>query len=104
MFSKETDSRMYLHKSDKLALIRILLGGHPLSDSPALTLLNVFVRCRRGWARVEQNARAGRRAPYRRLEGECALETIVSRLTRRAVIRRDGRPEDVATGCCSRGG
>lgn len=54
---------MYLHKSDKLALIRILSGGHPLSAaSPALTLLNVFVRCRGGWARVEQNARAGRTA------------------------------------------
>lgn len=56
---------MYLHKSDKLALIRILSGGHPLSDSPTLTLLNVFVRCRGGWARVEQNARAGRRASWK---------------------------------------
>jgi len=45
---------MYLHRSDKFALIRILSGGHPLSDSPALTLLNVFVRCRGGWSRVEQ--------------------------------------------------
>jgi len=61
---------MYLHRSDKLALIRTLSGGHPLSDSPALTLLNVFVRCRGGWSRVEQNARADRRASYRRLEGE----------------------------------
>jgi len=81
---------MYLHKSDKLTLIRILSGGHPLSNSPALTLLNVFVRCRGGWARVEQNARVEglHRKIERERERERALETIVSRLTRRAVIRR----------------
>jgi len=59
---------MYLHKSDKLTLIRILSGGHPLSNSPALTLLNVFVRCRGGWARVEQNARV--EGLHRKIERE----------------------------------
>lgn len=48
VFPNKIDSRMYLHKSDKLALIRILSGGPPSSSgsSPTLTLLNVFVRYR----------------------------------------------------------
>lgn len=37
VFSKENDSCMCLYKSDKLAFIRILSGGHPLSDSPDVT-------------------------------------------------------------------
>lgn len=55
MFPNKIDIRMYLHKSDKLALIRILSGGHPLSaGSPTLTLLNVFVRYRGGWSKMQE--------------------------------------------------